>query len=149
MARTSKRKISMEFSGFSEALEKLKKIGEAETMRAVEGALKSSQQVVARQCAAAMTPHNHTGTTAALIIRDGAVKWVGDKAEIEVGFRLPEGLPAQFLMYGTKSPSKVGQTHVPQDKALYDAVFGKKTRTEIKRLQKQAFEKVVERVTKK
>ena len=93
-----------------------------------------------------MQPHDRTGKTKKSIVTNSPVVWVGDTAEIGVGFSISGGgLPSIFLMYGTKL---FGQPHIQPDKNLYNAVYGAKVRKEIQEIQEQAFNKVLERVVR-
>lgn len=142
-----KNKMTIEFSGYDRLKKQLDQIGGNATRRAVEGSLKASQQLVAKQAAAAMTPHKETGKTEKSIVKNNPVVWTGDTAAIDVGFDIADGgLSSIFLMYGTKVH---GQPHVVPDKNLYDAVYGSKTRNQVKKIQEQTFQKVIKRAAKK
>ena len=142
----AKNKISISFDGYKDLKEKLDSIGGESTKRAVEGALKASQQLIARQANEAMLPHERTGTTRKSIVKDGAVVWEGDTASINIGFDLENGgLPSIFLMYGTKLH---GQPHIKPDRELYNAVYGSQTKKEIKKIQEEVFNKVIGRLSK-
>ena len=84
----AKNKMSINFDGYKELKAKLDSIGGESTKRAVEGALKASQQLIARQANEAMLSHERTGTTRKSIVKDGAVVWEGDTASINIGFDL-------------------------------------------------------------
>lgn len=145
MAR--KNKITVDFDGFDRMKKQLDQIGGDATKRAIESALKASQQVVAQQVSAAISPHTMTGDTKKSIVTNDPVEWTGDTAAVGVGFDIKGGgLPSIFLMYGTKLH---GQPHITPDRALYNAVYGANTRKEILKIQEQAFEKVLERAVKK
>lgn len=142
----ARNKITVDFDGFDLMKKQLDQIGGDATKRAIESALKASQQVVAQQVSAAITPHTMTGDTKKSIVKNNPVEWTGDTAAVGVGFDITGGgLPSIFLMYGTKVH---GQPHITPDRALYNAVYGAKTRKEILKIQEQAFEKVLERVIK-
>lgn len=84
-----------------------------------------------------------THTTDKAIIRTYPVEWIQSTASIAVGFDLENGgMPSLYLMYGTELD---GQPHITEDAELYDAVYGAKTRREVRKLQKQVFEKIFER----
>lgn len=139
-------KMTVNFDGMQRLQRQLDELGGESTKRAIEGALKSSQQVVARKTDAAMQPHIRTGKTKASIIKDGQVEWTGDTASINVGFDLQNGgMPSIYLMHGT---TLHGQPHIKPDKNLYDAVYGSATKKEVKKVQEEAFNKVLERVMK-
>lgn len=140
----AKNRISIDFDGFNVLKKQLDEIGGNATQRAVESALKASQQVIAEQVEAAIEPHNLTGKTKRSIVSNSPVEWTGDTASVGVGFDISGGgLPSIFLMYGTKLH---GQPHITPDRKLYDAVYGAKTRKEISKIQESAFQKVLERV---
>lgn len=142
-----KNKITVDFSALETYKKKLDEIGGNATERAFESALKASQNVVRQNVTAAMQRHNETGETAGAIIKNSAVEWTGDTASIDVGFKISEGgLPSIFLMYGTQLH---GQPHIAPDRNLYEAVYGAKVRREIRKIQEQAFEKVLERTVGK
>lgn len=140
----AKNKITVDFSGFDVLKKQLDAIGGDATKRAIESALKASQQVVAEQVNTAMIPHTRTGKTQRSIVRNSPVEWTGDTAAIGIGFDISGGgLPSIFLMYGTKLH---GQPHIEPDRNLYNAVYGAQTKKKIMEMQEQAFNKVLERV---
>ena len=138
------KKWGVEFDGVDKYLDQLRQIdGAAE--KACTKALQATQEIVAQKCAAAMPVHRRTGRTAESIVTDGAVTWTQTEAEISVGFKISEGgLASIFLMHGTKDDD--GKNLIKQDKALYDAVYGKETKREAYELQEAAFLRVVKEV---
>ena len=140
----AKNRISIDFDGFNVLKKQLDEIGGNATQRAVESALKASQQVIAEQVENAIEPHTLTGKTKKSIVSNSPVEWTGDTASVGVGFDISGGgLPSIFLMYGTKLH---GQPHIEPDRRLYDAVYGANTRKLIREIQEQAFNKVLERL---
>lgn len=142
----AKNKITVDFDGFDVLKKQLDEIGGDATKRAIEAALKASQQLIAEQVTAAIEPHTRPtgGRTKKSIVKNSPVEWAGDTASIGVGFDISGGgLPSIFLMYGTKLH---GQPHIEPDKNLYNAVYGAQTKKRIMQLQEQAFNKVLERV---
>lgn len=144
----AKNQMSVDFTGVDSYLNRLKRIpGAAE--KAITEALKDTQEIVADKAAASIAPHSKTGATAGTILRDGNVVWTMDAASIAVGFEIEDssgnmtGLPSIFIMHGTKVD---GQQRIEPDKAMYLAVYGKATRQEARRLQEQAFDKVLNEV---
>lgn len=139
-----KNKISIDFKGFETVKKQLDQLGGDATKRAVDEALKASQQIVAEKVSAAMTPHNYTGKTKKSIVKNAPVEWTGDEAAVGVGFDIVGGgLPSIFLMYGT---TLHGQPHIEPDRNLYEAVYGANTRKEIQKVQEAAFDKVLNEV---
>lgn len=140
----AKNKITIDFNGYDVIKKQLDALGGNATQQAVESALKASQQIVAEQVAAAISPHTETGETKRSIVTNSPVEWTGDAAQIAVGSDINGGgLPSIFLMYGTKLH---GQPHIEPDRNLYNAVYGAQTRKKIMEIQEQAFNKVLERL---
>lgn len=111
--------------------------------RATENALKESHKIVTENVTKAIQAHNETGQTKASVKTEAEVEWEGTKASVKVGFDITEGgLPSIFLMYGTRL---YGKPHITPDKKLYDAIYGVKTRKEIKKVQKEEFFKEIEK----
>lgn len=142
-------KMEIDFAGVDRFIAQLNEIGGGAAERAVEGALKQTQMLVAANVSKAMSKHTQysTGGTEKAIIRDGVVEWAQDTASISVGFDISEGgLPSIFLMYGTKV---YGQPHITPDHELYNAIYSAKVKKRAAELQREAFEKVLERVMRK
>lgn len=140
----AKNKITVDFAGFDMMKKQLDQLGGDATKRAIDSALKASQQVVAEQVSAAISPHTFTGQTKKSIVTNDPVEWTGDTASVGVGFDISGGgLPSIFLMYGTKVH---GQPHIAPDRNLYNAVYGAATRKKILEIQEQAFNKVLGRL---
>lgn len=144
----AKNRMTVDFSGVDSYIQRLQKLpGAAE--KAITLALKETQEFIADKAAASITPHNATGTTAGTILRDGEVVWTLDTASVSVGYKISDesgdlpGLPSIFLMYGTEVG---GQTNIEADKSMYMAIYGSATRQEARRLQEQAFDKVLDEV---
>lgn len=145
----ARNRMTLDFKGVDKYLEQLKKT-EGAAERAVDKALKETQELIADKAAAAIEPHNKSHITADQIIRDGDVTWTQEIAEISVGFKISDengnlpGLPSIFLMYGTEQG---GQPRTEADQKLYDAVYGKDTKKEVRKLQQAAFDRILEEVT--
>lgn len=144
----AKNRMTVDFSGVDSYIQRLQKLpGAAE--KAITLALRETQDFIADKAAASIAPHNKTGAVAGTILRDGDVVWAMDTASISVGYEIKDsegnltGLPSIFLMHGTEVG---GQTGIEADKSMYMAVYGSATRNEARRLQEQAFDKVLEEV---
>lgn len=144
----AKNRMTVDFSGVDSYIQRLQKLpGAAE--KAIAAALKETQDFIADKAAASIAPHNKTGATAGTILRDGNVVWTMDAASIAVGYEIKDsegnltGLPSIFLMYGTEVG---GQTNIEADKSMYMAIYGSATRQEARRLQEQAFDRVLDEV---
>lgn len=138
----SKNKISLAFSGFAEMAEKLDEL-QGDLKKTTEDALIKSKAVIATNLLKATQKSNYPahgdysiGTTRRSISTSKTVNWEGTVGEIDVGFDLKKsGLTSIFLMYGTPRMAKV--------QSIYDAVYGRKTKTEINKLQKEIFAKAI------
>ena len=117
--------------------------------RAVEDGLKASKQHVNAKIKPIMAKsnlpaqgHYSQGETLESLDRDFSVNWNGPTAEIKIGFDFSKsGLKSIFLMHGTPR-HKPPMAAVP---GLHDAIYGKKTMSEIKQIQKEAIAKYIER----
>lgn len=142
----AKNRIGLQFKGWKELMAGIDKVaGESGLKQATEDALKESKQYVDNKVDSVMVKGNMpargrywTGETKKSLNKDMTVDWQGFTAEIEIGFDLEKsGLVSIYLMYGTPRMSKVD--------VLYDAFYGKKTKAEIRKIQKEAIQKYIER----
>lgn len=143
----ARKKISIEFDGYDILERKLKEIG-GNAQKTAENALKASHYHVTKKLETAIKPHKKTGETESSLRKMPIVEWTGNMvAEAKVGFHISDGgLPSIFLMYGTQVH---GQPHIAPDKKLYDAIYSTKTRKEIQKIQREVYEKSIERTMKK
>lgn len=142
-----KNRIGLQFTGWQELMRGIDKVaGEEGLKKATESALKSSKNYVNQQANALMVKSNmpargkywRDGETKAALRKDMTVKWSGFTGEIKIGFDLEKsGLKSIFLMYGTPRMNPVP--------GLKDAFYGRKTKTAITHLQREAIEKWIER----
>lgn len=133
----ARNRMGLQFSGFDEVLSNFDKAG-GDIKRATEAALKAGKQAVTPDIAAAIRRHRRSGRTEMSLDKDVRVNWEGLTAEISVGFRIRNGgLPSIFLMYGTP--------RVAPDKALYNSVYGARTKKKIAEVQKETVNKVIQR----
>lgn len=140
----AKNKIGMQFSGFAQLAEQLDKLG-GSLNSVTEEALIKSKAIVTENLKKATVKENFPakgkysrGTTAASIREDNTIVWNGTTAEIEVGFDLTKsGLTSVYLMYGTPRMKKV--------QAMYDAIYGAKTKAKIKAVQKETFQAAIQK----
>lgn len=136
-------KLSIEFKGFDASVKRLTEL-EGNVKKTAEDALKQSKRMVQKNLEAAMQRHNRTHETVRSLDNESGVSWVGGVGTIHVGFNIEEGgLPSIFLMYGTKVH---GTPRIPKDQALYNAVYGKKTRDEITKILEEAFYSEIRRL---
>lgn len=124
-------KMKLEFDGLKQLVGKLESIN-ADANEVTEKVLITARKHVTTNLKTAMNPHNKTGATVSSLVERTPVKWVGNKAQIEVGFNLSDGgLPSVFLMYGTPKMSP--------DKHSYNAIYGRKTIKEVRELEENIF----------
>lgn len=138
----AKNKLRLEFSGFEAMAEQLDKLGGSLEKTAAEALVKSktvvSQNLLKATQKANFPAHGKyaTGETRHSIDTTRTITWEGKTASISVGFDMEKsGMTSIFLMYGTPKMSKV--------QAIYDAVYGPKVKTEIRKIQKEIFAKAI------
>lgn len=142
MAR--KNKIGLQFSGFEELAEKLDEL-QGDLKKTTEDALRKSKAVVTTNLLKATQKPNlpahgkySKGDTRHSIDTSKSVNWEGTTGSIHVGFEFKKsGLKSIFLMYGTPRMKKV--------QAIYDAVYGSKTKTQIRKIQKETFQEAIKK----
>lgn len=131
-------KTRIEFEGFEEVVSKLLKL-EGDIKSTTEKALKASHSKVTPQIQAAMSRHRRSGDTEKSIVTTPRVSWNGGSASVDVGFDISSGgLPSIFLMYGTPRMKK--------DSVLYNSIYGKRVRDEVRRIQEDIFWKEIRRL---
>lgn len=129
------KKMQILFNGFETLAETLDKISN-DIKPATSEALKETQKFIAPKLHKAMQPHHRTGKTEKSIIDAAKIEENGNKLSIDVGFRIRQGgMPSIFLMHGTPRMEK--------DTRLYNALYGVKTRREIKELQTKIMNKYI------
>lgn len=90
-------RIGLQFDGFVEVLEKMRKL-EANIKQPVEEALNKSAEIVTEQLHMEMKPHRFTGLTEDSIKENPRVMWYGNKAEVEWGFSIKDGGIASIFL---------------------------------------------------
>lgn len=124
-------KTRIEFDGFDEAIQRLSQL-EGDVKGVTEQALQKTKQHIHENLKVVMQKHNRTGATVKSLDESSRINWQGSIGSIDVGFDLSNGgLPSIFLMYGTPRMNK--------DQNLYNAIYGKKTKDEIMKLQEEIF----------
>lgn len=125
------KKAYIEFEGFNEVIARLHAL-EGNVKEVTEDALKKTKRHVHERLETAMQKHNQTFKTINSLDEETGVEWLGSVASIDIGFHISKGgLPSIFLMYGTPRMKK--------DSKLYGAIYGKKVRDEIKKMQEDLF----------
>ncbi len=129
---TSGRAIGFDYSALENLIKQVEDL-EGNLDVAIEQALKESQEEVTKGLKEEMKRHNRTGKTVESLVENPDVRKKGIKSyEIDVGFDISNGgLPSIFLMYGTPKMEK--------DTKLFSALYGKKTREKIIKIQEEVF----------
>lgn len=137
MAR--KNRVRLQFDGFQEYAERIDRLN-GDLKSIMTEALVESKNLVTPGIKKRMQKHHHTGVTESMINEDNQVSWDGPIGEIKIGFESGDGdgLPSIFLMYGTPRMKK--------DTALYNSIYGSKIKKQISDLQKEIFERELERL---
>lgn len=142
----AKNKVGLSFNGWKEMLSGIEKAADESAMKAaIESALKESKSVINSKANAVMTKSNMpahgkywTGTVKNSLDKNFSVDWSGYTASINIGYNLEEsGLESIMLMKGTPRMNPVA--------GLEDAFYGRKTIAEIRKQQKEAISKYIER----
>ena len=124
-------KTRIEFDGFEELLERLKKV-EGDIKGTTNKALKETHKIITEKAEAAIIPHKETGATEKSLKREAKIEWSGTLASVETGFSISKGgLASIFLMYGTPRMKK--------DQAMYNAFWSKKTQDEVREKQENIY----------
>lgn len=137
MAR--KNRVRLQFDGFQEYAERIDRLN-GDLKSIMTEALVESKKLVTPGIKKRMEKHHRTGVTESMINEMNEVTWDGPIGEIKVGFSFGngEGFPSIFLMYGTPRMKK--------DTALYNSIYGSKIKKQISELQKEIFERELERL---
>lgn len=126
----------LDFHEMEAMLKRFEKFG-ASTKIPIENALKKSHSFVTKNLHEHMKKeylpahgeYSH-GDTEKSIVEDETVYWIGDKAYIGVGFDMSKSKTSIFLMYGTP--------RMKPNKKIYEDVWGRKTRRQIREIQEEA-----------
>lgn len=154
-------KMSITFSGFDDLMKEIERAGQR-VKPAVDEALEASQKIIQKELTTAAAPYARkgggkgyaTGKMYKAILKDPKPEWNGTVATIKVGFDLKKkgGIHSIFIMYGTArhapanqygSPKKAAPKTIKTEKdpRVFDAVFGKRIKDEIKSKQEEILRK--------
>lgn len=133
----AKSKFGIQFEGFTELMENLDKLG-GDLKEVTEDCLKTAHSIVTPKIKNDMTRHNRTGDTRKSIKDIANVKWEGNTASIDVGFKISQGgLPSIFLMYGTPRTKK--------DTKLYNDIYGSAVKRQIAEKQEEILQEAIQK----
>ena len=146
MARQSRKRFGIEFSGFTDLITQFERL-EGDIPKITEECLEIIPEMVNPELHKQMKSHKRTGNTEKSIVEHPKVEWEGSKATISVGFDISNGgLPSIFLMYGTAKHAPANQYGVYKNKtnkgydgftSIYNAIFGATTAAKIGEKQKE------------
>lgn len=129
------KKFTIQFDGYKGLAEMLDKLN-GDLIKTAEEALDKSHEYVTPKLQKAMIKHKNTGETERSLITKSNAHHEGMIVSVDVGFKIRKGgLPSIFLMYGTPK--------MDPDKELYNALYGTKTKKDIKEIQRKVFEKAL------
>lgn len=137
-------KMHVTFPGFADLAERIDRSG-GDINAAVDEALTATQKLIQENLEKEAQPYAKdgkkgyaTGNMYRSIIKTASIDWSGAVAEVSVGFDLKKkgGWHSIFLVHGT--PRREPNI---QDKKLYDAIFGAKTKKDIETIQRAILEK--------
>ena len=142
----ARNRVVCDFSGFRDYMARLDELRNDDAMkRGVEAGLKASKQYINTEVKKVISKSNlpahgkySSGITAESLDKNFNVDWEGPQGVIKIGFDFSKsGLTSILLMHGTPKMSPV--------QGLYDAIYGTRTKSKIKRLQKEAINEVIRR----
>lgn len=130
-------KIGLKFEGMEELIKEFDGLN-GDLKSATENALKASKQAITPGIQEAISRHRRTGATEKSLDKNIKVNWEGATASADIGFDIANGgLPSIFLMYGTPRMKK--------DTKLYNSIYGSKVKKRVAEVQKEVFQKMIQR----
>lgn len=147
MMGRKKNNIKVAFVGLSELAEKFDKLG-GDLKEVTEEALLAGKTIVATNLLKVSRKSNYPsggiysdGDTRHSINTDKKITWEGTQASTSVGYDFygskGSGMTTIFLMYGTPRFDPVS--------GMYDAIYGTKTKNQIRKAQKEVFENAIQK----
>lgn len=137
-------KVTMDFKVFEKYAEQFDRLG-GDVQAAATQVLQNAHDMITPEVQRVMMKHNKTHKTERAILRNSRVEWSGNLGSIGIGFDLANGgFASIYLMYGTPRHAP-GHPGTNADQELYDAIYGSRTRSQMK----QMTEKVMQRAIQK
>lgn len=134
-------KMSIEFAGFDELMEKFNRL-DARSKEIAEEALKKGHEIITAKAESSESQYPaggrfSTGSTARSLQKSAKITWHGTEASVDVGFNIKKGgLPSIFMMYGTPRYMKV--------QSMYDAFYSSQVEGEVLSAAKEIYLKALE-----
>ena len=133
----SGKNFGLQFSGWRDLMANLDELSHFGILVGTKKALKETHKVVTPKLEAAIKKHYRTGETERSLVKEARIDVDGTLVSIGVGFDIDNGgLPSVWLMHGTPRQQP--------DKALYDALYGRKTSGQIRHVQYHAIKDTID-----
>lgn len=134
----SGKKFGLQFKGWTEMMSNLDELSHFGVLEGTRLALRETHKVVTPKLEAEIKKHHLTGDTEDSLVRQPQIEVQGHLVSVNVGFDLEHGgLPSIWLMHGTPRQ--------PPDKALYQALYGRKTAGEVAHVQYHAIKDTIDK----
>ena len=134
----SGKKFGLQFHGWEEMMTNLDELSHYGVLEGTKKALTETHKVVTPKLEAEIRKHKNTGKTEASLVREPRINVEGHLVSIDIGFDLDNGgLPSIWLMHGTP--------RIEPDKALYQALYGRKTAGEVAHVQYHAIKDTIDK----
>lgn len=147
----------LDFHHMSEQLARYEKLG-VEIKPIVEEMLELSHEEITQRIIEATVPNKFPahgkysqGGTAETITRKAYVRWEGASgldAYVPVGYDLRKNMSSLYLMYGTPR-HQINNGGMPAVPEMYEAIWGRKTRTQLRKIQQQTFKDLIDEALSK
>ena len=136
-----KSKFAFRFDEMYDLAAKIEKAG-GSLQQAADEALRKTHDYITPQLNTGINRHVQTGETRDALVQAPNVEWVNPLlARVNIGFDLADGgWPSIFLMWGTPK--------MKPDIKLRKAAFGPAVKREVARIQKEALEAFLQRLTR-
>ncbi len=134
----SGKKFGLQFHGWEEMMANLDELSHFGVLEGTKKALIETHKVVTPKLEAEIRKHHLTGDTEKSLVREPHITVEGTLVSIDIGFDLDKGgLPSIWLMHGTPRQAP--------DKALYQALYGRKTAGEVAHVQYHAIKDTIDK----
>lgn len=135
-----KSKFAFNFKEMKELAARIEEAG-GSLEKAADSALKSTHGYITPRLKTAIAGHVQTSDTRDSLEKAARVTWDNPLiAKVDIGFNLKEGYPSIFLMWGTPK--------MAPDMQLRDAAYAPSIKREVAKLQREALQKVLQRLQK-
>ena len=134
----SGKKFGLQFHGWEEMMANLDELSHFGILEGTKKALTETHKVVTPKLEAEIRKHHLTGDTEESLVKQPKIVVEGTLVSVDIGFDFDNGgLPSIWLMHGTPRQAP--------DKALYDALYGRKTAGEVAHVQYHAIKDTIDK----